>query len=639
MSNFFKQYTFDKHWKDFLQSTFGEGDTKVSTGGRREKFPVNGIGFYRRDAILPKRPTKADKLMAGTIGRFVYPDIVDNILRAVPRGQGNKYDIAFNVIQQGEFVINQITNLLALHRGADHFDQDNLIEHAKDRLERDLNFEHKDHSDWVGRHYPTISRVIENMTDSPQWVMTGKWLKEKPGSKHLEDASGTGHNDAVDDIREHNSRFKFSNAVYRDVLFELADKDTGNRFAQGIVSNLFIYESLHHLPQYGEKHLIHKAEDVAFAIVQSAIWIANYLAITAVKTKPRGGYSHLSMPAHSINAPEIAEQMKKQAVEDETKAHNTIDTAGIISSEDKAKISDIASDVRIRGEYDEEKEGNYLADYNSMQDDPYNEEEIVEFIEEHDEWASTGERPRQSGGFGYLQEPVTERECDYWTERDLTIENIESVAEGDHEDQAIDNIGMPTHNAWQLQYGNMNVFKQLTSNKPEIVVLLDNSISTDGWLAGRYNSNDWTKNVTINTVEWSIAMSIKQSYSDVEIHPYSGGHQNYIGISPIEVGKSIPGFRKGGTPTKEALLWARKKYYDRLDRLNIVLITDDEQHRNTGHLCRYLRDTDGMRLGIISVGQTVTDTYKTLGDLAVKIENQEDMPKIEQLLNIITTEG
>ena len=134
--------------------------------------------------------------------------------------------------------------------------------------------------------------------------------------------------------------------------------------------------------------------------------------------------------------------MKKQAVEDETKAHNTIDTAGIISSVDKAKISEIASDVRIRGEYDEEKEGIYLADYNSMQDDPYNEEEIVEFIEEHDEWASTGERPRQSGGFGYLQEPVTERECDYWTERDLTIENIESVAEGDHEDQAIDNIGM-----------------------------------------------------------------------------------------------------------------------------------------------------------------------------------------------------
>lgn len=90
-----------------------------------------------------------------------------------------KYHIAFNIIQQGEFVINQITNLLALHRGADHFDQNNLVEHAKDRLERDLNFEHKDHSDWIGRHYPTISRVIENMTDSPQWVMTGKWLKEK----------------------------------------------------------------------------------------------------------------------------------------------------------------------------------------------------------------------------------------------------------------------------------------------------------------------------------------------------------------------------------------------------------------------------------------------------------------------------
>lgn len=87
------------------------------------------------------------------------------------------------------------------------------------------------------------------------------------------------------------------------------------------------------------------------------------------------------------------------------------------------------------------------------------------------------------------------------------------------------------------------------------------------------------------------------------------------------------------------MLWARRKYYDRLDRLNIVLITDDEQHKNTGHLCRYLRDTDGMRLGIISVGQIVSDTYKTLGDLAVRIENQEDMPKIEQLLNIITTEG
>lgn len=136
------------------------------------------------------------------------------------------------------------------------------------------------------------------------------------------------------------------------------------------------------------------------------------------------------MPAHSINAPEIAEQMKKQAVEDETKAHNTIDTAMKTSSVDKAKISDIASDVRTIGKYDEEEEGNYLADYNSMQDDPYNEEDIVEFIEEHDEWVRTGERPRQSNGFGYLQEPVWERECDYWTERDLVIDNIESVSEG-----------------------------------------------------------------------------------------------------------------------------------------------------------------------------------------------------------------
>ena len=58
------------------------------------------------------------------------------------------------------------------------------------------------------------------------------------------------------------------------------------------------------------------------------------------------------------------------------------------------------------------------------------------------------------------------------------------------QDMITDNVGMPTHNAWQLQYGNMDVFKQLSNSKPEIVILLDNSSSTRALLTREKNIKD-----------------------------------------------------------------------------------------------------------------------------------------------------
>tara|TARA_R100000306_G_C4373299_1_gene140900 strand:+ start:225 stop:2144 length:1920 start_codon:yes stop_codon:yes gene_type:complete len=636
-SNFYDQYQFDKHWKDFVQSTFGVNDILVSTSPKSKRWntdPVNGLGLFTKDnVLLPKRPTKADKLMAGTIGRFAFPDLIYNIQLSVhqskerrnsnpdSKGKDDTLDLVHGIISQGVFVLNQITNYLALTRGADHFDQENLLPHAKDRLKRDLDIQHKDHSHWVLNNYPTISDVVAKMSEST-WV------------------GGT----RTDDLASTNTEFRFSNSVFRDILFELAGEHTDNGLAQSIVWKLFREcPSCIHSP----KHLdpIHNVGDISYAIIQSALWIANYLRLAVSKAEE--GTSYRSNADGRVTIPSIqkvAESIRSLSWKKDSGYGDTniIENSTESSASEIDFINESVEEIINEGQY-EPKENNYTVDYESVQDDPYDREVIQKFIEIHDTW-NDNKKPQHNSrlyGYGQVQSPCKEIEShdsNYF--KSISIENLEVSEGGEFEDMITDNVGMPTHNAWQLQYGNMDVFKQLSNSKPEIVILLDNSSSTRSLLTKEKNRDKIDDYTDVNQLEWSIAMTIKQSYSEVEIYPYSGSYQtNYIGVTPITLGREIPRYSTGGTPTKEALLWARKKFYEKLDRLNIILITDDEQHKNTGHMCKYLRDESGMRLGVISVGDIKSGTYNTLGDLAVRVKDMSEIPKIQNLLDIVTTEG
>ena len=183
------------------------------------------------------------------------------------------------------------------------------------------------------------------------------------------------------------------------------------------------------------------------------------------------------------------------------------------------------------------------------------------------------------------------------------------------------NTGIPIHKTWELMIGNTEVFKDPHESDQEIVILLDHSASMMGEEIG---------------IAWSVAKTIKNTYENTEIYPYSDW-----GIYTGQIGdqQEIPNLCYSGTPTNDALLWVAEKYYDRLERTNIILVTDDDQYGNTGDLTKYMRETMGVRLGVICVGEEHRGSYSNFPkQFYSNIEKLGDLDKLQSVINIVTLE-
>lgn len=212
---------------------------------------------------------------------------------------------------------------------------------------------------------------------------------------------------------------------------------------------------------------------------------------------------------------------------------------------------------------------------------------------------------------------------DFYTNNEIQIDSLEPT-EGTEAIgmPTIVNTGMPMYKTWELMIGNTDVFKDQHSAEQEIVILLDHSASMMG-----YES----------TLAWSVAKTIKNTYENTEIYPYSdwGIYTGNIGH-----GQEVPNLKMGGTPTDEALLWVSERYYDRLERTNIILVSDDQQPDSTGHLAKYMRETMGVRLGVVCVGNTQWNTYVNFpSQFFAQVKTLEDLDKLQSIIDIVTLEG
>ena len=222
--------------------------------------------------------------------------------------------------------------------------------------------------------------------------------------------------------------------------------------------------------------------------------------------------------------------------------------------------------------------------------------------------------------YGHYAKSTTQ---DFYTNNEIQIDSLEPT-EGTEAIgmPTIVNTGMPMYKTWELMIGNTDVFKDQHSAEQEIVILLDHSASMMGYEA---------------TIAWSVAKTIKNTYENTEIYPYSdwGIYTGNIGH-----GQEVPNLKMGGTPTDEALLWVSERYYDRLERTNIILVSDDQQPDSTGHLAKYMRETMGVRLGVVCVGNTQWNTYVDFpSQFFAQVKTLEDLDKLQSIIDIVTLEG
>jgi len=616
------EYSMDKNWRELAMSSYGQSNNITVTSGQSNRRVPNGVtvidtynGFTT--IRMPKRPSKLDKLMAGIVSRFSYPGIVSKVhlaLRKMPVSARSKMAASMDYRAMG--IAEQIASLLAIKQGSGHFDNDGVLKNSRETIVDDF-FDPKANST-----HPRIMKWDEILRRAKGDRENSLRIKAS------REAQGDSQDYAIGDLKEYVSRADLAESMWADVMYEIAGSESNSQTAKGIVENFF------KIPGQGIKRkvngeYVHTAEDVASGLFNTALVIGRtvedaYHKIpnpTGTETTAENFFTGANAPSEDEEQRKLdATQMKKgtslPTEETITDVEDVLHEPTDEEQEQRLKVLESLTDD-ITSSF-----GGDVSDVPDITGD-YNEEDVQKAIENaHNHYGS----PKI-----FEDDEIHERRT-----RDVRIISLDAVGFGDEEQDmpAPSVLGIPTHKAWQLGYGNMEVFRNSNDEQPEVVVLLDHSGSMT-WYNRENNPTTDTPRTLID-LGWSVAMAIKQAYSGTRIYPYS----TYgIATEEIEVGNEVPALRGGGTPTVEALLWLKKKLHGSLDRTNVLLVSDDEQYKDVGAICTHLRDRDGMRIGVCKVGKG-NNSYRNLStDYYEEVKDFSELYRVQNILNKIMQES
>ena len=419
---------------------------------------------------------------------------------------------------------------------------------------------------------------------------------------------------------------KFAESMWGAVAIEVAGGNSQNPYAEEIANRFFIKNPI-------TKEYISNPKDISWAMVFTCVAILDLM----MKAKPKDFGLDNSQYFESRNQERKENTFQGTQNPDWIQRRiNCDNTDAKRNSEllfDDSKENDLLTGTKFESMTEERMEliDNMLSKEIELRYGTDEDEEERADLSEPDAW--------EHADFDYLRGGVLEKEtANYKTYERLVIEEFEPTTVGDEElELPVSSInGMPTHKAWQIPYGNMEVFTRQDEESPELVILLDNSASML-WgmkIIGRDENNYPIHSTEPYILAWSVAMTIKNTYPKTRIYPYSS-----FGVftGEIDVGKRVPILDRSGTPTERTLLWLADKLFDRLDRTNVLLISDDEQGYGVGDVCSYLRQKESMSLGLVQVGHGTRNWMRDFpSDFSMKIRSLEDIKEVRSIVDRVT---